>query len=84
MDKAYARHGNNKSRYDGEVFLDSVSKLHREENCNATWILQIGGLVRLSQVATMEAVVVNGDQGLAQLRRGKSRHQMRTKVSEVH
>ena len=38
----------NKSRYDGEAFLDSLSKLHREENCNATWSLQIGELVRLS------------------------------------
>ena len=35
MDKAIARYGNN-PRCDGEVFLDSVSKLHREENCNVT------------------------------------------------
>ena len=45
MDKATAWYSNNKSRYNGKVFLESVSKLHREEVCNATWSLQIGKLV---------------------------------------
>ena len=41
MDKATGWYGNNNSRYDGKAFLDSVSKLHREEICRATWSLQV-------------------------------------------
>ena len=51
------------THYNMKAFLHSVSKLHRE-NCNATWSLHIGELVKLVEVATMEA----------QLRRGKTRH----------
>ena len=48
MDKATVWYGNNNSCYNGEAFLDSVSKLHREI-CNATWSLQISELVGVSQ-----------------------------------
>ena len=84
MDKAIAQYGNNKSCYVEKAFLDSVCKLHREEICNVTWSLQISELVQLhkSKLQLWKAVVVNCDQRPAQLR-GKSRHQMRTKVSEV-
>ena len=49
MGKATVHYGNNNLRYNEKTFLDSDLKLHREEICNATWRLQIGELVRLSQ-----------------------------------
>ena len=58
-------YGNN-SHCDGKAFLDSVFKLHREENCNATWSLQISGMIK-SKSQLWKAVVVNCDQGLAQM-----------------
>ena len=49
MEKATVRYGNNNSHYDEKVVLDSVTKLHRKENCNATWSLQISESIQLSQ-----------------------------------
>ena len=50
LDKAIVSYGNNNlSRYNGKVFLEFVSKLHRKENCNANWSLQIDELVVLSR-----------------------------------
>ena len=59
MDKVIVRYCNNHStRYDGKEFLESVSKLRREEN--ATGSLEIGESVTIKTKSRLwKAVIVN-------------------------
>ena len=70
MEKATVRYGNNNLHYDEKVVLDSVTKLHRKENCNATWSLQISESIQLSQSRDYRRPLMwICDQRPAQLRR---------------
>ena len=70
MEKAIAQYGNNNSHYDEKVVLDSVTKLHGKENCNATWSLQISESIQLSQSPDYRRPLMwICDQRPAQLRR---------------
>ena len=65
-----AQYGNNNSHYDEKVVLDSVTKLHGKENCNATWSLQISESIQLSQSPDYRRPLMwIRDQRPAQLRR---------------
>ena len=67
-------------RCDSKVFLESVSKLRREEN--STGSLEISKSVTIKMKSRLwKAVIVNCDRRPAQLRRGKPRHPKRTQVS---
>ena len=58
MDKVIVRHENNGSEhYDGKEFVESISKLHRE---NTTGSLQIGESVMIkTKLRLWKAVIVN-------------------------